>query len=72
MTLEEAFKDFIQSDNYREVAKAGSSLGSKYRMYLSRFNAGKLKSGAIVELLIANGYEVKANKVKKVNLEKSE
>ncbi|WP_325402804.1 hypothetical protein [Agriterribacter sp.] len=36
-----------------------------YRIYLNRFRKGELKAGAIVELLMANGYEIKANKVVK-------
>lgn len=65
MTLEEAFLDFTSSEQFKEVAKQKDSLGGKYRKYLSRFNKGELKSGAIVELLEANGYEIKAGKVEK-------
>ncbi|MCW3108465.1 MAG: hypothetical protein JWQ09_2971 [Segetibacter sp.] len=65
MTLNEAFIDFTQSEYYKQVAKENNSLGGKFRGYLSRFNSGKLKTGAIVDLLIANGYEVKADKVEK-------
>jgi hypothetical protein len=41
------------------------SKGKKYRVYAGRFNKGELKAGAIVEILLENGYEVKANKVRK-------
>lgn len=65
MTLEQAFKEFLTSEEYKEVAKQNTALGGKYRVYFTRYNRGELKSGAIVEILLANGYEVKANKVVK-------
>ena len=65
MTLNEAFIDFTGTPEFKEVAKKKDSLGGKYRIYLKRFREGQLKAGAIVELLIANGYEVKANRVSK-------
>lgn len=67
MTLNEAFIQLVESDKFKEIAKQKNIAGGKSRSYLSRFKAGKLKSGAIVELLIANGYEVKADKVKKLD-----
>jgi hypothetical protein len=63
MTLNEALIQFSESDEFKSIAKKNDGIGNKYRMYLSRFRAGQLKTGAIVELLIANGYEIKANKV---------
>jgi hypothetical protein len=65
MTLNEAFEELIQSEAFRNKAKINDALGGKYRMYISRFNKGELKAGAIVEILLANGYEVKANKARK-------
>lgn len=65
MTLNEAFIQFTESDEFKNIAKANDGVGNKYRMYLSRFRAGKLKAGAITELLLANGYEINANKAKK-------
>lgn len=65
MTIEEAFKQLAQSTEFKEIAKIKDPKGGKYRSYLSRYNKGELKAGAIVEILIANGYEVKANKVSK-------
>ncbi|MBN8860419.1 MAG: hypothetical protein J0H29_18660 [Sphingobacteriales bacterium] len=65
MTLEQAFKEFLTSEEYKGVAKQNTALGGKYRVYLTRYNRGELKSGAIVEILLANGYEVTANKVVK-------
>jgi len=70
MTLHEAFIDFTQSNDFKEIAKRKDSLGSKYRIYLSRFGRGVLKSGAIVELLIANGYVIKADRATKKRAKK--
>lgn len=65
MTITEAFEEFTNSLEFKEVAKKKDASGGKFRLYLSRFRNGKLKTGAMVEALIANGYEVKANKVTK-------
>jgi len=65
MTLNEAFIQFSESDNFKEVAKLDSSQGAKYRIYLARFKADKLRYGAIAEILSKNGYEIKAHKVSK-------
>lgn len=69
MTLEEAFNDFINSENFKEVAKRKDiPEGAKFRMSLSRYRKGKLGKAAIIELLEANGYEVKANRAEKKNV----
>lgn len=68
MTLDQAFIHFCESSEFKEIARQKTALGSKYRVYLRRFRNGELKSGAIVEILLANGYEVKANKVIKKKL----
>lgn len=65
MTLHEALQEFFESKEYKDIAKLNEPPGSTYRTWLNRFKAGKLKSGAIVEILEANGYEIKANKVTK-------
>lgn len=65
MTLDQAFSQFSESDSFKEIAKQKTAIGSKYRVYLRRFRRGELKAGAITEILLANGYEVKANKVRK-------
>jgi len=65
MTLNEAFIEFTESTTFKDLAKEKNALGSKYRVYLRRFKRGELKAGAIVELLLVNGYEVKANKIVK-------
>ena len=65
MSITEAFKELINSEAFKEIAKQRDSLGGKYRLYISRFNRRELKVGAMVEVLLDNGYEVKANKVKR-------
>ena len=65
MTLNEAFIHFTESTDFRNISKEKGSNGGKLRLYLSRFRAGKLKAGAIAEILIEYGYEIKANKVTK-------
>lgn len=65
MTLNEAFEEFTGSVYFKDAAKEKDALGSKYRVYLRRYRRGELKAGAITEILLANGYEVKANKVRK-------
>ena len=42
MTLKEAFIDFVNSEDYKEIVKQRDSLGGKYRAYLSRFRKGEL------------------------------
>ena len=71
MTIIKAFDEFTKSVDFKNIARVNDSLGSKYRIYLSRFKSDTLKAGAMVELLIANGYAVTANKatkrIRKVN-----
>lgn len=66
MTIEKAFEELTQSEHFKTTAKEKNSLGGKYRIYLSRYNAGKLKAGAITEMLLSNGYVVTANKATKI------
>lgn len=63
MTLDQAFTQFIKSQDFKDIARQKDTLGGKYRVYLLRFNKGELKSGAIVDVLLANGYEISAKKV---------
>lgn len=65
MTLNEAFEQFTSSPEFKETAKLKDAKGGKLRLYLHRYNAGTLKTGAIVDLLLMNGYEIKANKIAK-------
>jgi hypothetical protein len=65
MTLPEAFQEFSEFEAFKKIAIKRDSIGGKYRSYLSRFKKGELKAGAITEILLANGYEVNANKARK-------
>lgn len=65
MTLEKAFEELITTEEFKAVAKQTSSHGSRYRMYLLRYKKGELKAGALVEILIENGYEVTAKRAVK-------
>jgi hypothetical protein len=69
MTLHEAFEQLTCSIEFKEIAKKKDAIGGKYRVYLSRFRAGELKSGAITELLLAHGYKVSADKAAKNKIE---
>ncbi len=62
MTLDQAFQELTASEDFKNIVKQPTPLGSKYRVYTMRYNRGELKAGAIVEILLANGYEVTANK----------
>jgi len=65
MTLLEAFEELIETEEFKAIAKQPNPLGGKYRLYLVRYRKGELKSGALVEMLEANGYEVNAKRVVK-------
>jgi hypothetical protein len=67
MTIEKAFAELIKSEEYKAVAKLQDSQGAKYRIYLKRHADKVLKTGAMVELLIAHGYTISANKAVKKN-----
>lgn len=66
MTIIKAFDEFIMSVDFKNIARINDSLGSKYRVYLGRFKKGILKTGAMVEILLENGYEISANRAKKM------
>lgn len=66
MTLDQAFKELISSEDFKNIVKQPTPLGSKYRVYTMRYNRGELKYGAMVEILMANGYTVHADKAKKI------
>lgn len=72
MTLNQAFEELIKSENYKAIAIKRDTTGGKYRLYASRYKRGELKAGAITEILLANGYEVSANKAKKLTLSNSD
>lgn len=69
MTLEEAFIDLINSEGFKEITRRrDDAKGVRYRIYLSRFRKGKLGKASIIEILEANGYEIRADKVEKKNV----
>jgi len=65
VTLKEAFSQLINSKEYKDMSKGQESGPKKYRTYISRFNSGELKSGAMVEMLHAHGYEISARRIVK-------
>lgn len=71
MTIIEAFTEFVNSDDFKNVARLNDSLGAKYRIYKRRHEKAELKAGAMVDLLISNCYEITARKtVKKKSAKK--
>lgn len=71
MTILEAFKQLTDSEEFKTIARQRDAEGSKYRVYLKRFNDDELKAGAMVELLIANGYTISADKTVKKSKRKT-
>lgn len=65
MTVDAAFKKLIETEEFKLAAKQRTSAGSRYRMALKRFKDGQIKTGAMVDLLIAHGYTITANKAVK-------
>jgi hypothetical protein len=65
MTILEAFEELLNSADFKELAVGGGSQAGKYRLYISRHKKKTLGIGAMVELLIAHGYSVTANKARK-------
>lgn len=65
MTLTQAFSELINSPDFKNIAKEKDAEGGKYRAYLTKFKRGELGPGAMVPILLAHGYEIKANKAKK-------
>ncbi len=65
MKLQDAIQDLINSDAFKNKAKQKNAEGGKYRMFLTRYNKGELKTGAAVDLLIENGYQIEIKKPKK-------
>ena len=64
MELKEAIEHLIQSDAFKLKAKQKDAEGSKYRMFLSRYNKGELKNGAAFDFLIEHGYKIDIKKPK--------
>jgi hypothetical protein len=55
MTIQEAFAEFTESADFKEIAKKKTALGNKYRVYLMRFKNEELKAGAIVKWISGQG-----------------
>ena len=64
MELKEAIEHLIKSDAFRNIAKEKNAKGGKYRMFLTRYNKGELKSGAAFDFLIEHGYKIDIKKPK--------
>lgn len=65
MTIEKAFAELTVSDDFKNIAKQNTPIGSKYRVYNRRFNRGELKFGAMAEILRVHGYTISASKTVK-------
>ena len=63
MTIEQATKQLIESDDFKASAKIPSN--AKLRVYLSRYKKGTLSECGCMELLKDFGYEIEAKKVRK-------
>lgn len=64
MTIQQATKHLIESKEFKEIAKGKNSIGGKYRMFLTRYNKGKIKTGAAIGFLLAHEYKVDIKKPK--------
>lgn len=62
MTIEQAFIELLASEDFKAQSKQRDSHGGKLRSYVSRYRSGILTLGSMVELLLANGYKISANK----------
>ena len=62
MTIEEAFEMVISSASFKDTAKVKDKKGGHYRLLRSRYNRGKLKYGAMVDILIEFDYKVSIKK----------
>ncbi|MFT4154711.1 hypothetical protein [Parafilimonas sp.] len=63
MTIENALKQLIESEEFKAAAKLTPN--SKLRIYLGRHRKGTLGDCGAIELLKQFGYTIEANKVKK-------
>lgn len=62
MTLDEAFEELMNSEDFKEQLKQRNSAGGKLRSYISRYRSGNLTTGSVVDILLANGYTISATK----------
>ena len=64
MNINEAISHLISSDGFKEISKQKNTLGSNYRMFLTRFKRDEIKEGAAVDLLVKHGYVIEIKKPK--------
>lgn len=64
MTIIRAVSELINLESFKLKAKQKNAEGSKYRMFLSRFNNGKLLEGAMVTFLKEHGFIIIVKKGK--------
>ena len=62
MTIKEAIKKLLDSDKFQEDSRTDARL----RVFRQRYNAGEIKNGAAVNLLINYGYKIEAMEGKRV------
>lgn len=58
MDIGDAFKHFIDSYEFKDIARIKDSKGGKYRLYKSRFLRADLDIAAMIWVLMDNGYTV--------------
>lgn len=68
MSIEEAVNELVNSNHFRECAKARTKEGARLRMFRVRFKRGELTTGACIEMLEYFGYKIQFDIVKKPNL----
>ena len=63
MKLQEAIEDLINSEAFKEIARQKDAVGSYYRLFLSRYKKGTIKSSTAIDLLLKHGYIIDVKKV---------
>lgn len=61
MTIKQAIQELMKSDNFLEKCRTDAKL----RVFRQRYNAGMIKNGAAVNLLLTYGYKIDVIKGKK-------
>lgn len=62
MSIAEAIEHLIQSESFKQKAKAKDRIGGKYRMFLTRYKKGEIKSGVAIDFLLNHGYRIEVKK----------
>lgn len=65
MELKESIQELISSQSFKNKAKQKNAEGGKYRMFLTRYKKGELKTGAAIDLLLEHGYRLEIKKPKR-------